>query len=200
MSFTLFLDSQTPALAARHPLVKSAERVDFENATTLLTEVRAMHARTSDDIDAIRTSARAEGYQEGLARAEGQIEAMLVEITKSFDKFSADRRDDIARAAYAAVRAILGGLDDETIVAKLVDASLARLDTEAPVTVEVSPAMADRITAQLSERAHVTVRGNEALGAKDCHIISPQGRIVAGLTVQMDALAERWGVEQGADA
>jgi flagellar biosynthesis/type III secretory pathway protein FliH len=194
MSFALILDSETPALAALSPLIKADQRQDFIQAADVLTEVRALKAASLAEIDARQASAARDGYARGLAKAEEQIEAMLAEIASQFSAFENQRRDDIAAAAYAAVTAIIGGLDDETVLAKLVGASLARNEDNSPVTVEVTPAMAERIAAKLGDTPHVSVRGNPALGARDCQILSPQGRIVADLSVQMTALAERWGV------
>jgi flagellar biosynthesis/type III secretory pathway protein FliH len=194
MTFHLFLDPQTPALAQSASLIKARDRADFEEAVTLLAEVRAMRAAAGADIEAAHADAEARGYADGLATAEARIEAMLTAVTAQFERFSAERRDDIATAAFAAVRAIIGDLEDESIAAGLVEASLSRIDSEGPVAVDVSPDMASRVALAVGHRPSVTVRGNDALGPHDCHIYAPQGRIVADLSIQMRALAERWGV------
>ncbi len=198
MTFHLILDADTPAIAVGKTIIKANERANFREAVDLLTEVRALRAASADHVEQARSDAYTTGYAAGMAQAEAQIETMLTAITRQFEQFSTDRREDIARAAYAAVRAIIGTLDDEELITRLVATSLARIDSEAPVTVEVAPAAADRLADNLGAMAHVTIRANDALGPTDCTLLGPQGRIVASLSVQMDALSERWGVGEGA--
>ncbi len=195
MSFTLFLDQGAPAVAVRKKVIKAHEHAHFAEADALLRGVRALTAEAEADIATRRASAEADGRKEGLAAVQTVVEDALTALAKRVDAFEGERREEIARAAYAAVRAVIGTLGDETVLDGLVTASLARIGDDAPVTIEVAPAMLARIGVQLHGRPNITLRANEALGLLDCHLVSPQGRIVADLQLQLDALAERWGVD-----
>jgi flagellar biosynthesis/type III secretory pathway protein FliH len=199
MSFYLFLDPRTPAVATQSPLIKARDFKAFTQIVDMLSEVRLLKASSSEDITAARNAAQVEGYRNGIAKAEAQIEAMLTTLATSFDDMSSARRDDIASAAYAAVRAIIGSVGDEALLKGLVETSLTRINSEGPVTVEVATGMAERIAATTRDRPHIIVKGSEELGPHDCRIQSPQGRIVADLGIQLEALAARWGVEASQD-
>jgi flagellar biosynthesis/type III secretory pathway protein FliH len=54
--------------------------------------------------------------------------------------------------------------------------------------------MVERLQAHLVDRTYVTVRANDGFGPYDCCLLTPQGRVVANLDVQLDALSSRWGV------
>jgi flagellar biosynthesis/type III secretory pathway protein FliH len=194
MTFTVFLDRTSPAFASDRVLIKAHERKDVETAATLLSEVRVLHRESQAEIETLQSSAAARGHAEGMAAVTDAFDAQIAGIIAAFDDFRKERRADIAAAAFAAVKAIIGATDDQTIVNGLVDASLARREGEAPVTIEVAPAVAERLKTHVADRSYVTVRSNETLGPADCVILSPQGRIVADLKVQLNALAERWGV------
>jgi flagellar biosynthesis/type III secretory pathway protein FliH len=77
---------------------------------------------------------------------------------------------------------------------RVVDRTLARLDTETPVTIDVAPALAGDLRAHLAALTHVSITQNPDLGPTDCHIMTASGRIIASLSVQFDALAARWGL------
>ncbi len=194
MSFALFLDKDTPVFGSGSSLIKAQDRQDFETVAALLGETRRLHETSKAEIEALHQTAEARGYEEGLAIATGEFDARLAELALQFDAFREERRNDIAAAAFAAVKAIIGDMDDERVIMGLVDASLNRRDSEAPVTVEVAPDMVKRLQAHLADRTYVIVRANEAFGPYDCGLLTPQGRIVADLDVQLSALSDRWGV------
>lgn len=196
MSFTLFLDRDVPAVAVRKKIIKAHELADFTEADALLRGVRALKAEAEADIAARRASAETDGRQAGLAEVEATVSEALSALTARIDAFEAERRDEIAGAAFAAVRAVIGTLEDETVLQGLVAASLSRIGEDTALTIEVAPVMLAQISAQLEDHPNIALRANEALGPLDCHIVSPQGRIVADLQLQLDALAERWGVDQ----
>ncbi len=194
MSFALFLDKNTPAFGSGTSLIKAKDRQDFETVVALLSETRRLNESSKAEIATLHETAEARGYEEGLAKATAEFDSRLAELALQFDAFREERRDDIAAAAFAAVKAIIGDLDDERVIIGLVDASLSRRDSEAPVTIEVAPAMVESLQAHLADRTYVSVRANDAFGPYDCGLLTPQGRIVADLDVQLGALSDRWGV------
>jgi flagellar biosynthesis/type III secretory pathway protein FliH len=48
----------------------------------------------------------------------------------------------------------------------------------------------------LAELAHVAVLADSALGATDCIVRTSAGQVIASLSVQLGALAQRWGVTE----
>ncbi len=196
MSFTLFLDGETPAIAARSPVIKAQDRVQFTEIVALLEEARSLRAKAADDYQSAKDRAAEQGFSEGMQAAKSQIEATIAELTARFDAFSEERRNDVAQAAYAAVQAIIGDMPDTAKMQGLVNASLSRIDGEAPVTIEVHPDWQESISGHVSGLRHITVKANDAMVPLGLNILSGQGKIVADLDLQMGALATRWGVAQ----
>jgi flagellar biosynthesis/type III secretory pathway protein FliH len=200
MTLLFFHDPVNPAIATRTRLVKAQDRQAFTEAVTLLEAVRHEKSRAAAEITAARDSAYQSGYQDGLAKAEAAIADAIATLTAEFEKFSEARKADVANAAFAATKAIIDATPTDQALAGLVDASLARLDGDQPITLEVAPAMAEKLASHVADKTHVKVKANETLGALDCLIHNAQGRIVANASVQLAALAERWGVEQDGGA
>jgi flagellar biosynthesis/type III secretory pathway protein FliH len=181
-------------LTSDRPVIKRADRQPLESAVAAFQDAAALRTRTA----AAAEAARREGYEAGLAEARRDAAALIVEgladVAASIAQHAEARRADIADAAFAATRAIIGDLDSEDVVGRIVDRTLARLDGDAPVTIDVSPAMADPLTQRLAASPHVTIVADSTLGDTECRIRGAQGQIVASLAVQLDALAARWGI------
>lgn len=195
MSFHLVHADAATLLASDRPVVKRAERVDFTDAVDLLRAAAAIREQALAETEA----ARREGHRQGFEAARGQAEEHLADRIAAFaaaiDRYEDARRGDIAAAAHAAVRAIVGELDDADLVPRVVERTLARLSGEGPVTVLVAPGLADPVAARLDGLAHVTVAADPGLDALDCVVRTSAGQVIASLSVQLDALAKRWGLD-----
>lgn len=181
-------------IACSSPVIKASERLEFESAVDLLA---ALNNRSADAADALQASERA-GYDAGFARgiedAEAKLESVIVELTKRFDLQSSDRRNDIADAALGATRAIIGTFDNVEILRRLILQALDRIDTGAPMTIEVAPTMANALDGEFDRFSNVRIEAVDGMDPLDCIFEMPSGRVLAGLELQMSALAERWGV------
>lgn len=194
MTFHLIHSDGATLLGSDTAVIKREQRTDFVDAAALLQAAAAIRAKASEDAEA----ARAEAREEGLAEARATVEAALAEQIASFaeaiDRHEQARRADVAAAALAAVRAILGTIDDETVATGIVERTLARLPGEGRVSVHLAPAMAEVVTPRLAGLPHVAVQPDPTLGATDCVLRTSAGQVIASLSVQLDALAKRWGV------
>ncbi len=195
MTLLFFHDPVNPSIATRTRVIKAQDHEAFSDAVSLLNAIRQEQARASAEIAAARDSAYQEGYQAGLAKAEEAIGSAIATITDQFEAFSESRKADVANAAFAATKAIIASTPTDEALIGLVDASLARLDGEQPITLEVAPAMAETLATHFAGKTHITIKSNDAHGPLDCFIHNAQGRIVASASVQLMALAQRWGVE-----
>jgi len=175
-------------------VIKRAERVDFSDAIALLHAAAAIREQAQADADAARLAGRAEGLAEATATADAHVAEQVAAFARAVEQHEQARRSDIAEAAHAAVRAIIGELDDDTILPCMVERTLARLPAEGPVSVAVAPAMAERLAARLEGLEHVAIVAEPALGPTDCVMRTSAGQVIASLSVQLDALAKRWGV------
>lgn len=194
MSFHLACASDSLLLSSDRAVIKRRDRVAFADALTLLKEAAALNERAQSAAAEARDAARMEGLAEGRDTARQTLTSGLADIAQAIEAHAETRRADIAEAAFAAARAIVGLLDDTDVMQRIIDRTIARLDGDKPIAVEVAPELIDALAAHLAGNRHVVVRANAEFGPTDCRIRAAQGQIVASLSVQFDALAARWGV------
>jgi flagellar biosynthesis/type III secretory pathway protein FliH len=194
MTFHLAYADGGAVLDSSRPIIKAHERSAFSDAIKLLTETSQLRDRANADADTARQSARSEGLAEAKIEASQAIAVGLADVAAAIDAHAQARRADIAEAAFAAARAIIGELEESDAMRGVVERTLARLDPDMPVTIDVAPVLASALRPHLATLGHVTVTENADLGPTDCHIMTASGRIIASLSVQFDALASRWGL------
>jgi flagellar biosynthesis/type III secretory pathway protein FliH len=195
MSFHLIHADAATLLASDRAVIKRDQRETFTDALSLLRQ--AGEVRAAADADA--ESARAEGYAQGLAEAQDAARQSVIdhlgEMTAAIDRHIESRRVDIADAAFAATRAIIGAFEETETLNRIVDRAIARLTGDGPVTIEVAPDSHAAVAQHVGKRAHLALVADPELGPTDCRVRSEQGQIIASLSVQLDALAARWGVQ-----
>ncbi len=196
MTYHLVHSDRNTLLASDRAVIKRAERVDFADAVALLHAAAAIREQAQADASAARLAGHAEGLAEARAEADAHVAEQIAAFAEAVEQQEQARRADIAEAAHAAVRAIIGELDDEAILPRMVERTLARLPAEGPVSVSVAPAMAECLAARLGDLSHVAIVAEPALGPTDCVMRTSAGQVIASLSVQLDALAKRWGVRE----
>lgn len=175
-------------------LVKARDVVAVRSAADLLIEAEATLARAREDAADLRTAAEAAGRRTALNEADAVVQDTVVTLTSQLTDGLAARRADIAAAALAATRTILGTFDEAELVGRLAEGALSRVLDDEQVVVRVAAEHARVLAERLAARTAVTVVGDAASGRFDCAIATADGTIVADLPVQLASLAERWGV------
>ena len=183
MSFHLVHADAATLLGSDRAVIKRAERVDFADAVDVLRAAAAIREQALAEAEAARREGHRQGFEAARGQAEDHLADRIAEFAAAIDRYEDARRGDIAAAAHAAVRAIV------------VERTLARLAGEGPVTVLVASTLADPVAARLDGLAHVTVAADPGLDALDCVVRTSAGQVIASLSVQLDALAKRWGLD-----
>lgn len=194
MTYHLVHAGPAGLLGSDRAVIRADERTAFTDAVALLAAAGEIRDEAAASADSARQAARAEGLAEADAAVRELLAGEIAGFADAIERHAEARRADVAEAAYAAVRAILGEIDDAALVTRMVERTLARLPSEAPVTFAVAPEMATALANRLAGHEHVTVVADETLGPTDCHARTAQGGVIASLSVQLDALARRWGV------
>ncbi len=194
MTYHLVHADDAALLFSDRAVIKRDECRAFSDAVGLLGAVREAQARAVAATEAAREAA----YATALAGARAKIEAMLAseiaQFAAAIDAQEQARRNEVAEAALAAVHAVLGDLDDATLMPALVARALDRLQPQGAVIVTVAPDLAEKVAARLAASTEVTILPDPALAAQDCVIRTEQGQVIASLSVQLETLAKRWGV------
>jgi len=194
MTYHLVHADDAALLFSERAVIKRDERQSFVDAVALLGAVREAQARAVQAANDAREAAYGAALHGAQAGIEDLLAREIAQFSKAIDLQEQARRTEIAEAALAAVHAVLGELDDATLVPALVARALDRLQPQGAVIVAVAPDMAEKVSAQLAARTEVTILPDPALGAHDCAIRTEQGQVIASLSVQLETLAKRWGV------
>jgi flagellar biosynthesis/type III secretory pathway protein FliH len=185
-------------LASNGPLIKAREVANFADAAALLREAK----RVAAEAEAADTEARRSGYDAGLAQGLAEAERLVVaeagKFAEAIEAIRAEYAAHVADAAFAATTAIIGELNDAEIVSRIVALQLARQDENASLQLIVSPSVHAQLQAKLGNSTGLTVLSDAALAPTDCHVMNGQGRIIASLSLQLQMLRERWGLESAA--
>jgi flagellar biosynthesis/type III secretory pathway protein FliH len=194
VTYHIFKANSHSAIGATTPIIKSNERVEFTNAVSLLQAVADLKNATETEAEARCVAAYNDGLARGYAEAQSQVAKLLEDMAARFERVCEERRSDVADAALAATKAIIGSLDNVDVAKRLVSQALVRVDNGAPLVIEVSPMIAPQIADHVSHLAHVKIEAVEGLGPLDCVFQTTTGRVLAGLDLQIAALGDRWGV------
>jgi flagellar biosynthesis/type III secretory pathway protein FliH len=199
MTFFLLPLDDRHVIASSSPVIKASERLEFESPVALLAALNNQSAVAAAAVAASESAAYETGYARGMADAEAKMASVIAELVKRYDLQSIDRRNDIADAALGATRAILGTFDQVDILRRLILQALDRIDNGAPMTIEVAPAMAKALDGEFDRFGNVRIEAVDGMDPLDCIFQMPSGRVLAGLELQLSALAERWGVSSNTE-
>lgn len=194
MTYFLLPLGDRHAIACSSPVIKASERLEFESSVELLATLNSRNAEAADALKASERAGYDAGFAQGMQDAETKLASVIAELMKRFNLQSSERRNDIADAALGATRAIIGTFDRVEILRRLILQALDRVDTGAPMTIEVAPSMATALDGEFDRFSNVRVQAVDGMDPLDCIFEMPSGRVLAGLELQMSALAERWGV------
>lgn len=194
MTYHVFMAQDHMMIGTASPLIKSDERSEFTSAIALMDAVSALRNAAEAEAQTRHDEAYEVGLAKGYSEAQAQIAKLIEDMSERFEAVCAERRADIAEAALAATKSIIGKLDDVDVTKRLVSQALVRIDNNMPLTIEVAPTMSVHIAEHVAHLSHVRVEPVEGLAALDCVFQTQKGRILAGLDLQITALGERWGV------
>jgi flagellar biosynthesis/type III secretory pathway protein FliH len=194
MTYHIFKAGDHVMIGADTALIKASERCEFTNAVDLLQAVTDLRIAAEAQAQIRSDTAYQDGLSRGYSEAQEQVAKLIENIAERFEAVCEERRADVADAALAATRAIIGALDDVDVAKRLVNQALVRIDNGGALIIEVAPAMHPVIAAHTAHLAHVRVEPVEGLGPLECVFQTKKGRILAGLDLQISALGDRWGV------
>lgn len=192
MTFALHAGGRV--VTAGSALLKARDRQAFDDALSLLEEARVIRDAAQAEADRARAAAVAEGREAGLAQIRGHLATAVTEFGARIDDELVARRADIADAALAATRAIVGSFDEAEVTARIALRAIDRIGTDDEIVITAAPTMVEAVRDKLSDRASVTVRADPQAAPLDCVLHTGSGRIIASLSLQLDELAARWGV------
>jgi type III secretion protein L len=196
MTYHLYGSPETLAIGVSRSIIKAHERGAFADAIALKNAVAELQstvqARCATAFDASEQQGLLAGKEAVVAMAEDAI----AKFAQAIEIFEAERRAQIADAAFAAVEAILGKIEPDVVLAGLINQTIDRLDTQQDTAtlIEVAPDMLARIGNRVAPEIAQKLVANPNLQLLDCVVATRSGKMVANLDIQLESLAARWGV------
>lgn len=171
--------------------VRAADVPAVTGAADLLAEARRVREGAADAAEEARKNGFAAGHAAGLAdglrAGEAEMGARLFALETRAAEQRLDDRVRVGGLAVSALRRIAGGIADGPMVAALAQTAVTDLLPGTQAVVKVAPAMLPLCRERLADRADVVA--DPSLGATDIVIETPLGRTLAGLDVQLAAIA-----------
>lgn len=194
MTFHLSMGPGLTLVSGDSALIKADQRRSFEDAVHLLDAARSVLDAAEQGAAAARARAASQAIDDARATAREQVADRLATLSAAFEAENARRERDVAAAAFAAVRAMLGTFTDAELTARLADRATGHPAEGEEIRVEVAADLADTVRAQIGDRAGVSVIANPDLSPAAVRLSRGAGTLIADLDVQLANLAERWGL------
>jgi flagellar assembly protein FliH len=209
MTFIALHQSADTQLGTTRWALSPDELSACESAVNLLHRLQILHDERTSQLEREREQARLDGFEQGRDEAlrtvaPGLLAAMERAVRESQVQVQA-LRDAVIQLSQHVVQRIARELAPAEVVAGLVARAVEDLLPAHTVVVRVHPRLETAVREQLSElspplQAHLDIRPDELLDLLDCHIETPQGRLLAGLNMQLtnlgDALRARDGLAE----
>lgn len=180
-----------PAPAPGTKVVKAAEYAEFCEADRIieaaLERARAIEAKAEAEYEARREAGYADGVEQGrMAHAEKMMETVLASV-----EFIEKIESTVVDVVTQSVRKIVGDLDEDERIRRIVATALAHVRGEQKVVVRVAPSDEPAVSAALAAMtsgAYLNVVADPRLKPSSCILESNLGVIDASLETQLKAL------------
>lgn len=179
----------------------------MEDVDALLDQVNALHQQATDQVQQARTEAAAEGYAEGIARAQTQMTEQLAALNERRARVLGDARQRVVDLACAIVARLAPGFDATKVAPALVMEAVEAAQAEQFLLIRVHPSVRESVTAGLGavRQAHPAVGvielvDDESLDPLSCVVVSEAGQVRAGIAQQIEAIRSALAAHSTVDA
>ena len=178
-------------------VLKAADYLCALEAETVLDEAREQAEKTLSDARQTYEEEKARGRAEGVAEAQGDVAAQILEVVSRSVDFLAGAEAEVARIVLACLRKILGDFPDEELVIRAARAALQVVRNEPRVTLRVSTDVESDVRKRVGdilsgngEVSFLEVVGDERIGRGGCRLESEAGVVDASIDQQLQALED----------
>lgn len=184
-----------PSRKPSGPIVRAAALVAWLESDALVakakTEIRTLRSQAIAARDAERLRALEQSQNE----AKKEAAKLAAETVVKAVRYLTSLEREIAELVQESAETILGSLDDEELVLRMVGQALVKARREMGLTIHVAPSWVADLRAQIERELDpdvldnfVSVQGDPQLRPDTCVQASGLGVIDAGIEAQIDAL------------
>ncbi|MGJ4729960.1 FliH/SctL family protein [Luteimonas sp. SDU101] len=181
------------SLSAR--VLKPQHLARLEELDALLERVNALYDEVEAGIAQARDAGHAEGFAEGLRRAQQQMTQQLTSLNERRARVLGEAAGRISELACAIVARIAPGFDAASVVPPLVMQAVEAAQAEQFLLIRVHPDVRGSVQSGLGavRQAHPAVGvielvDDESLDPLSCVVVSEAGEVRAGVAQQIEAI------------
>ena len=195
MGPVVWLKKDRFGIAPGQKVIKAGEYAELVRAREILEKAEAEARRIAREAGEAAAAEKKRGFEQGLMEGRmGLSEQMMDAVGKAVDYF-ASVEEDMVNVVMAAVRKVLGEMDDREVIVRVVKNALAVARNQKQVTLRVSPAEADSVRERVNEIlsgfpavSFIDVTADNRLSAGGCILESDMGVVDASIEVQLAAI------------
>jgi len=185
------LNSELPTVASGTKLIKSADCEKLFEATAIIQAAQNEAKKIVDKAEAVYKERYEQGYTDGIEAGKMEhAEKMMDTVIASVD-FISKIESTVVSVVNQAIRKIIGDLNDNERIVRIVSAALNNVRGQQKVTVRVStqdePAVSKALEA-MTAGSYLTVIADIHLSPNQCILESELGVVDASLDTQLKAL------------
>ncbi|WP_187471055.1 FliH/SctL family protein [Luteimonas viscosa] len=181
------------AVSAR--VVRARHWARLEELDQLLARANALCGEVEAEVAQAREAGQAEGFAEGLKRAQQQMAEQLTALNERRARVLAEAAGRITELACAIVARVAPGFDASRVVPPLVMQAVEAAQAEQFLLIRVHPGARESVQAGLGavRQAHPAVGvielvDDESLDPLSCVVVSEAGEVRAGVAQQIEAI------------
>ena len=181
------------ALSAR--VLPARHWAKLDELDQLIARVNALYGEVEAEVAQAREAGQAQGFAEGLRRAQEQMTETLTALNERRARVLADAAGRITELACAIVERVAPGFDPERVVPPLVMQAVEAAQAEQFLLIRVHPSTRESVHAGLGavRQAHPAVGlielvDDESLDPLSCVVVSEAGEVRAGVAQQIEAI------------
>jgi type III secretion protein L len=189
---TLFqVDKSLPSPAAGTRILKAADYKEFLKARDIVQTARQKAAEIEKQAEEKYEERLKEGYEDGIEQGKMEHAEKMMETVLASIEFVENIERTVASVVTQSVKKIIGDLDDDERIVRVVHTALNTVRGQQKVTVRVAvadePAVSKALEAMMNGN-YVTVAADSRMERGRCILESDLGVVDASLQTQLAAL------------
>lgn len=185
------LNTDVPSPAPGVKVLKAADVDTLHDAASLIAAAKAHAAEIEKKAEAVYEERFQQGYEDGVEAGKMENAEKMMETVLASVEFIESIENTVVSVVNQSIRKIIGELDDETRIKRIVGTALNTVRGQQRVTVRVNPAEEPTVSkalAAMTSGSYLTVVADPRLGPDSCILESELGVVDASLETQLKAL------------
>ena len=185
------LNSDVPTPAPGVKVLKAADVDTLHDAASLIEAAKAHAAEIEKKAEAVYEERYQQGYEDGVEFGKMENAEKMMETVLASVEFIESIENTVVSVVNQSIRKIIGELDDEERIKRIVGTALNTVRGQQRVTVRVNPSeepTGPRARAATPSGSCRTVVADPRLGPDSCILESELGVVDASLETQLKAL------------